>query len=71
MMILYFRRLIEFAKDNDSIAKQIAQRGRDFIWKKLRMSDIVCYWRKLLKNYAKHLTYQPILHDNVIQIKEK
>ncbi|KAK0158537.1 hypothetical protein PV328_009528 [Microctonus aethiopoides] len=65
------KRLIEFAKDNDSIAKQIAQRGRDFIWKKLQMSDIVCYWRKLLKNYAKHLTYQPILHDNVIQIKEK
>ncbi|KAG8232607.1 hypothetical protein J437_LFUL010729 [Ladona fulva] len=60
------RSLIEFAKNNDEIAQKIAQEGYDFIWNHLRMKDIQCYWRSLLKNYAKLIKYD-IVRDPKLQ----
>lgn len=53
-----YEELLEYFKQNDALARQIAQRGRDFIWQHLRMEDIKCYWHKLLNGYAKLLKYQ-------------
>ncbi|XP_050462265.1 O-glucosyltransferase rumi homolog isoform X2 [Cataglyphis hispanica] len=44
--------LIEFARNHDDLAKKIAHRGRDFIWNNLRMSDVMYFWKQLLKNYG-------------------
>ncbi|XP_033209397.1 O-glucosyltransferase rumi homolog [Belonocnema kinseyi] len=63
--------LVQFAKDNDEISKKIAHRGRDFIWEKLRMTDVICYWRRLLKMYIKLLTYKPTLKQNLIEVYNK
>ncbi|KAF7996854.1 hypothetical protein HCN44_002500 [Aphidius gifuensis] len=60
--------LITFAKENYSISKKIAQRGRDFIWYKLRMADVTCYWKSLLKKYSKLLTYQVKLRPDLIKL---
>lgn len=49
--------LLEFAKQNDGVVREIAERGYDTVWKHLRMEDVSCYWLKLLENYAKLLTY--------------
>ncbi|CAG5097649.1 Similar to CPIJ013394: O-glucosyltransferase rumi homolog (Culex quinquefasciatus) [Cotesia congregata] len=64
-------RLIKFARDNDEISRKIAQRGRDFIWKKLRMSTIDCYWKKLLQKYTKLLTYKPTKRENMQPINRR
>ncbi|XP_015603736.1 O-glucosyltransferase rumi homolog [Cephus cinctus] len=63
--------LILFAKENDGLAKKIANHGRDFIWGKLQLSDITCYWKKLLSSYAKLLSYRPTLDKNLVEIKKK
>ncbi|XP_011311138.1 O-glucosyltransferase rumi homolog [Fopius arisanus] len=65
------KRLIMFARENDDMARKIAQRGRDFIWNKLRMSDIVCYWKRILQEYSKLLTYKPKLRNDLININKK
>ncbi|XP_050504115.1 O-glucosyltransferase rumi homolog [Diabrotica virgifera virgifera] len=62
---------LEFAINNDDIAKEIAENGYKFIWNNLKMSDVRCYWKKLIKRYAKHLTYKPSLDKKMIHIKEK
>ncbi|XP_064482586.1 O-glucosyltransferase rumi homolog [Ornithodoros turicata] len=54
--------LLEFAKENDKVAREIAERGYDMIWKHLRMEDVTCYWLKLLEKYAKLLRYK-VKHD--------
>lgn len=61
--------LIEFAKENDKIAKEIAQRGYKFISKHLKMKDIDCYWQELIKEYTKLLKYEVKKNVNLIQIK--
>ncbi|XP_058944033.2 protein O-glucosyltransferase 1 [Pocillopora verrucosa] len=53
------RDLIEFAKENDEVAKGMAERGYQFIKDHLRMKDVKCYWKKLLKNYAKLMQWKP------------
>ncbi|KAH0949486.1 hypothetical protein HN011_005750 [Eciton burchellii] len=63
--------LIEFARDNDDLAKKIAYRGRDFIWNNLRMLDITYFWKRLLKSYSKLLTYKPVLTKNLIKIEKR
>ncbi|XP_072765548.1 O-glucosyltransferase rumi homolog isoform X2 [Anoplolepis gracilipes] len=45
--------LIEFSRNNDNIAKKIAYRGRDFIWNNLRISDVIYFWKQLLKSYGR------------------
>ncbi|XP_026323939.1 O-glucosyltransferase rumi homolog [Hyposmocoma kahamanoa] len=52
------RMYIEYFKENDSIAKDIAERGFQHIWDNLTDKDVKCYWRKLLKKYAKLVKYE-------------
>ncbi|XP_018331335.1 O-glucosyltransferase rumi homolog [Agrilus planipennis] len=60
--------LIEFMKKHDDVAKEIAQDGFKIIWNNLKMTDIVCYWRKLLLKYAKLLKYKVKKDPNLIRI---
>ncbi|XP_014203641.1 O-glucosyltransferase rumi homolog [Copidosoma floridanum] len=60
--------LIQFAKDNDAIAKRIAERGRDFVWRRLKLSDVTCFWKKLVRRYSKLFKYKPALEENLIKI---
>ncbi|XP_779911.4 protein O-glucosyltransferase 1 [Strongylocentrotus purpuratus] len=65
------RELIEFAKANQEVAQQVADRGRDFIWNHLRMDDVQCYWKDLLKRYAKLQKYKPKHRKDLQEIKPK
>ena len=58
-------------KDHDEIAKSIAQAGRDFVWKKLGMSTVECYWKNLVKSYSSLLKYKLELEDNLQEVKLK
>uniref|UniRef100_W5MHY0 Protein O-glucosyltransferase 1 n=1 Tax=Lepisosteus oculatus TaxID=7918 RepID=W5MHY0_LEPOC len=53
------RELLQFVKENDDIAQEIAKRGQLFVLDNLRMEDVTCYWEKLLTEYADLLKYQP------------
>lgn len=64
------RNLIEFAQNQDKLVKEIAVRGQDFIWSHLRMKDILCYWKALLKQYAKLLKFKPKLGKNIVEITD-
>ncbi|KAJ2946339.1 hypothetical protein O0L34_g12376 [Tuta absoluta] len=59
---------IEYFKENDSIAKEIADRGFQHIWDNLTDKDVRCYWRKLLRKYAKLIKYDVIKDDDLIRI---
>lgn len=61
--------LLDFIIKHDDIAKEIAENGYNVIWNNLKLSDVTCYWRKLLKKYAALLTYQPQLDKNLIEIR--
>lgn len=63
--------LLEFARENDDVVHEIAERGYDFIWKHLRMEDVQCYWERLLKSYAKLLRYKVVRDKSLIRITEK
>lgn len=65
------KELIQFAKENDGIAQEIALRGRQFILDHLKMEDISCYWERLLTNYSKLLTYKPKLRNGYNQISKR
>ncbi len=83
--MLLNREMLQFARENDQVAEEIAERYRkllhlliftlstrfDFIyrfrgyqeiWDNLDMKDVVCYWRKLLSEYAElaQWTVEPI-----------
>lgn len=60
--------LIMFAKEHGEIAKKIADRGRDFIWNKLKLSDVKCYWKKLIRQYSKLLKFKPTLNKDLIKL---
>lgn len=62
------RDLIEFAKENDKIAQEIAERGKKFIMEHLRMDDIYCYWEDLIKEYSQLLKFKPKRNKNYKQI---
>lgn len=64
------KKLLEFVQENDNVAKKIADQGFDFIWNHLKMKDVTCYWRRLLKQYAKHLNYKPSLDETLLEIKQ-
>ena len=64
-----FRRLLDFAAENDEVVKQIADRGQSFIRNHLRMKDVLCYWRKLLRSYAQLLQYNPQKEEGLIEIR--
>lgn len=63
------KKLIQFAIENDDIAKAIARRGRKFILEHLRMSDVTCYWKELLTEYTKLLKYKPTLNKKLARIQ--
>ncbi|KAK7873951.1 hypothetical protein R5R35_012961 [Gryllus longicercus] len=63
------RKLISYAQRHDEIVKGIAQRGRQHILEHLGMQDVKCYWGRLLKKYAKLLTFQPKLNKTLVEIK--
>lgn len=48
---------------------EIANNGFNMIWNNLKMKDVSCYWRKLLRRYAKLLDYEIILDEALIEIK--
>ena len=50
--------LITFAKSHPAISRSIAENGRDFVVKRLRMVDIDNYWLVLLKSYSKMLDFE-------------
>ncbi|XP_071818025.1 protein O-glucosyltransferase 1-like [Apostichopus japonicus] len=65
------KELIEFAMANQDISKAIAKRGRDFVWNHLKLDEVECYWLKLLKDYAKLLTYKPTRDKSLMLISPK
>lgn len=62
------KKLLQFFMENDHLANEIAERGRNHIWEHLKMKDINCYWRKLLRKYAKLLKFEVKLDPTLIQI---
>ncbi|XP_067936207.1 protein O-glucosyltransferase 1-like isoform X1 [Watersipora subatra] len=54
--------LLNFAKENDAVAEQIANRGAKFIRDHLRQEDVFCYWKRLLLDYSKLLEFKPNLN---------
>lgn len=54
--------VIEFFRRHDDLAKEIADRGFRHIWDNLDIGHVHCYWRRLLRRYAKLLRYE-VLHD--------
>ena len=62
---------IEFLKDNDRIAENIAKNGFEFIWNQLTPDSVQCYWNELLQRYSKLVKYVPKANNNLIKIKKK
>lgn len=62
------RNLLSFVQNHDDVAQDIAERGYQFIWDHLKMSDITCYWLQLLKMYSELLKYKPKLDPTLIAI---
>ena len=60
-------KLLKFVSEHDDIAQEIAERGYNFIRNQLRIKDVMCYWEKLLKNYAKLLKYKPSRDKRLIE----
>ncbi|CAN7999062.1 unnamed protein product [Ixodes hexagonus] len=58
--------MLEFARENDEVVREIAERGHDFIWKHLTMEDVTCYWLQLLKKYSQLLKYK-VVRDNSLK----
>ncbi|XP_019716298.1 protein O-glucosyltransferase 1 [Hippocampus comes] len=65
------RELLQFVKDNDSIAQEIAIRGMEFVSEHLQMRDVSCYWERLLTEFSQLLTYQPKRRNDYSQIMHK
>lgn len=60
--------ILEFFQKHDTLAKEIAERGRNHIWHHLKMANVHCYWRKLLKRYAKLLRYEVKRDQSLIEV---
>lgn len=60
--------LLQFVKENDAVAEEIAIRGQNFILNHLRMEDLYCYWEMLLTDFSKLLTYKPKRKSHFNQI---
>ncbi|XP_028937250.1 protein O-glucosyltransferase 1 isoform X2 [Ornithorhynchus anatinus] len=65
------RELLQFAKENDQLAQEIAERGRRFVTDHLRMADVSCYWETLLTEFARVLTYEVKRKENYQEILPK
>lgn len=60
--------LIEFFRRHDDLARQIADRGFQHIWDNLELKHVHCYWRRLLRRYAKLLRYDVVRDTDLIAI---
>jgi len=60
--------LIRFALANDKLVSKIAARGHEFVWNHLKMTDVECYWKYLLNEYANLLQFTPELDKQLISI---
>lgn len=65
------KEILEFFKNNDNLAKEIAEAGYEFVWNHLKMDDVECYWRNLMKEYGKLLKYKVDEDSSMIEIKRK
>ncbi|KAL0850092.1 hypothetical protein ABMA28_011980 [Loxostege sticticalis] len=65
---LEIEKYILFFKENDSLASDIAKRGFEHIWEHLTDKDVQCYWKKLLKKYAKLLKYDVVKDSDLVRI---
>ncbi|XP_017288282.1 protein O-glucosyltransferase 1 isoform X2 [Kryptolebias marmoratus] len=65
------RELLQFAKENDAVAQEIATRGKEFILSHLQMEDVSCYWERLLTEFSQLLTYKPSRNPNYKQVVQK
>ncbi|XP_038613738.1 protein O-glucosyltransferase 1 isoform X2 [Tachyglossus aculeatus] len=65
------RELLQFVKENDGLAREIAERGRRFVTDHLRMADVSCYWETLLTEFARVLTYEVKRKENYQEILPK
>lgn len=63
--------MIEFFKEHDNIGREIAERGYEHVWNNLRIADVKCYWKKLLKSYSKLLKFTVELDNSLIEIHSK
>jgi len=50
--------LLEFVREHQGVAKDIAEAGAKFVEEQLKMEDVLCYWDKLIKSYTKLLQYK-------------
>lgn len=62
------KQVLEFFRRHDSMARKIAERGRNHIWNHLKMSDVHCYWRKLLLEYSQLLKFKVARDAELIEI---
>lgn len=62
------RELLQFVRENDAVAQEIATRGKEFILDRLRMQDVSCYWERLLTEFSRLLSYKPTRKENYNQI---
>uniref|UniRef100_A0A8C9TGE2 Protein O-glucosyltransferase 1 n=1 Tax=Scleropages formosus TaxID=113540 RepID=A0A8C9TGE2_SCLFO len=65
------RQLLQFVKENDDIAHQVAKRGQQFILDHLCMENVSCYWEKLLTEFGRLLKYKPKRRAGYIEIVHK
>ncbi|XP_066563080.1 protein O-glucosyltransferase 1 isoform X2 [Amia ocellicauda] len=65
------RELLQFVKENDDIAQEVAKRGQKFILDNLQIEDVACYWEKLLTEFATLLKYHPERNTSYSHITHK
>ncbi|KAG7248039.1 hypothetical protein CRUP_007501, partial [Coryphaenoides rupestris] len=65
------RQLLQFVKQHDGIAQDIALRGQRHILDHLKMEDVSCYWEKLLSQFGRLLQYQPRRNTTYSQITRR
>lgn len=65
------KKYIEFFKNNDKLAKQIAERGFQHIWDNLTDRNVMCYWENLLMKYSKLLKYKVVQDQKLKKIDNK
>ena len=62
--------VINFLRENDQIAKEIAGEGFSFIFKYLTVDSVTCYWEQLLTKYHTLLDYVPTHDKTLIKINK-
>ncbi|CAD6994429.1 unnamed protein product [Ceratitis capitata] len=63
--------IIHFFQDNDDLAREISEHGKQFILDHLRMQDIECYWKKLLLEYQKLIKFNVVSEEELVEVKSK